>query len=61
MNAMVRYQMQAWSTRADAMTNDAPTPIDRGQMAKKMAPNARRTSITTQMLVVMARMRDAMP
>ena len=61
MKAMVRYHRNAWSTKDDPMTKAAPTEMVLGQMEKKTAPRASRTCMTTQMLVVMARMREARP
>ena len=61
MNAMVKYQINALSTSEAAMTNEAPMLMVLGQIAKKIAPSAMRISITTQMLVVSARIRDLRP
>ena len=43
------------------MTNDAPMETVLGQMAKNIAPKASSTCMTTQMLVVSARIRERRP
>ena len=58
---MLKYQTNAVSTDDAPITKDAPTETVLGQMAKNTAARPKNASMTTQMLVVMARMRERRP